>query len=103
MGSESREEDTGRPLDEFIGPGLQLMEQTLDLDGRELKLIVPRSSDAVMDFYIDAGTLAPAEAGLPTLLQAHHHGKRHISLSGPHVACIRSLRSDLKHRVLHHE
>lgn len=49
-----REEDSGRALDEYIGPGLQLMEQILDLDGRELKLIVPRSSDAVMDFYIDA-------------------------------------------------
>ena len=49
-----REEDAGRPLNEFIGPGLQLMEQTLDLDGRELKLIVPRSSDDVMDYYIEA-------------------------------------------------
>jgi len=34
------------------------MEQILDLDGRELKLIVPRSSDAVMDFYIEAGDLS---------------------------------------------
>jgi hypothetical protein len=56
----SREEDSGRALDEYIGPGLQLMEQILDLDGRELKLIVPRSSDAVMDFYIDAGSLSRA-------------------------------------------
>lgn len=48
-------EDAGRPLEEYIGPGLQLMEQTLEIEGNGIKLIVPRSSDAVMDYYIDAG------------------------------------------------
>ena len=47
-------EDAGRPLDEYIGPGLQLMEQDLEMAGNNIKLIVPRSSDAVMDYYIDA-------------------------------------------------
>ena len=43
-------------LDEFIGPGLQLMEQTVELEGGQvLTLVVPRSSDAVMDYYINAG------------------------------------------------
>lgn len=51
------EEDAGRVLDEYFGPNLQLMEQTLELEDRTLKLIVPRSSDAVMDFYINEGLL----------------------------------------------
>ena len=42
-------------LDAYIGPGLQLMEQSLDLDGREMTLVVPRSSDAVIDMYLNAG------------------------------------------------
>ena len=31
------------------------MEQSFDLAGNDIKLIVPRSSDAVMDYYIEAG------------------------------------------------
>lgn len=51
----SSDEDAGRPLDEYVGPGLQLMEQKLELSGHSINLIVPRSSDAVIDYYIDAG------------------------------------------------
>ena len=48
------EEDAGIVLDEYIGPGLQLMEQSLGIAERTIKLIVPRSSDAVLNFYIEA-------------------------------------------------
>lgn len=52
---EYSKEDAGIVLDDYIGPGLQLMEQSLEIDGRTIKLIVPRSSDAVLDYYINAG------------------------------------------------
>ena len=59
-------------LDEFIGPGLQLMEQKVELeDGQVLTLVVPRSSDAVMDYYINAGNAHEPSAYTPvaTLFQ----------------------------------
>ena len=50
-----REEDAGQALDEYIGPGLQLMRQDIEIEQQAFSLIVPRSSDAVIDFYINSG------------------------------------------------
>lgn len=51
------DEDSGKVLDEFVGPGLQLMEQSIQIEGEQFNLIVPKSSDSVIDFYINSGTV----------------------------------------------
>lgn len=48
-------EDVGQPIDTVLEPGLQLMQQHLTLEGRQLTLVVPRDVDAVLDMYIDRG------------------------------------------------
>ena len=47
----------GTPLDSSIGPGLQLMEQQFKVADHLLRLISPMDVDAVMDMYIEAGTI----------------------------------------------
>lgn len=48
-------EDVGEPVDTVLPRGLQLMKQTVDTAGHTIRLVVPRSVDAVMDMYIETG------------------------------------------------
>ena len=70
-------EDVGQPIDMVLHPEVQLMQQHLTLNSRQLTLVVPRSIDAILDMYIARSELfrkfeLAAAASGNTCLSRHH-------------------------------